>query len=70
MGARAVRLDDADAATPRRADAEDVGERRAAAGTCLTGQHAAYDDPLAHDVGTQRVGTGLGRHVGILEFGA
>ena len=57
-GAVAVRLDHADAVAPRRAGAEHVGQRRSPAGAGLARHHPAYDDPLAHDMRTQGVGTG------------
>ena len=61
-----VGLDHADPVAPGRAGAQHVRHRGAAAGAGLARQHPAYDDPLAHDMGTQGVGTGVGRHAGIL----
>ena len=61
-----LRLHDAHAVAPGRADAEHVGHRRTAGRAGLARQHAAYDDPLADDVGAQPMGFRRGRHDGIL----
>jgi len=48
-------LDEAAVGVPGQAGPEDVGEGRSAARSGLPAQHAADDDPLPHDVGSEEM---------------